>query len=781
MNSRDLYRISLYVMLTLATLVLSIDATGDNRLAMLYPPAVAVVAAFAYLFIDRRAGAGIAQGTARALCLGGFLLTGLEFYYDPTLLVLALGHLLVYMQIVLILLAKTVERDWYLIGVGVAQVVVGGFLSQSDQVGMVLFAWAVTTLWVLSLFYLQREAQRSGVKAPAQATATATVAPAPPATEPYPGLIDRPFLSSTAVAAAVTLALGGVIFLALPRRNDIAYSGGRGDPRGRQHMTGFTETVRLGDLGEMLESEQVVMTVQVSDDATGATVQPDPATLWRGTTLVTYKSKRWRRLDYWSIEQRPGWLRRPDGSKRVLRQDIRLEPTDSEVLFGLRPILRARNNEFNPPNFNQIDGGLIRPDMQPRRIRGEAPPQAKPGSYEYVVRSLDDPGPGPVPQPKEKYPESGLIADLLQIPEGEKPDPLRLRRTLRTIAEGVVRGVPADRPADRARKLAEYLGNNPEFHYSLRDETIDPNVDPIEDFLVNRKRGNCEYYASALTLLLRSIDIPARMANGFKGGDWNNFTGVVTVRQRHAHTWVEALVGREPDPKERRQTMPLWLTLDPTPGDDATKAEDFWYPWRQFTDSVRFYWVFYVVGFNSDRQERVLYQPIRALAADAKRGFAMMGQGATEAADWLFSFRTVGSFFSVRGLVVSVLAMLLLTAVAWLIRRVARKVLARLRARRDAAKGLAAGVAFYRRAAQILADYGLDRAPAETPREFARRAAAQLADDGPTAQAVADVPPLVVDAFYRIRFGRVEPRPEALQHIEGRLDALEATLRGAPR
>ena len=74
-------------------------------------------------------------------------------------------------------------------------------------------------------------------------------------------------------------------------------------------------------------------------------------------------------------------------------------------------------------------------------------------------------------------------------------------------------------------------------------DVVDPKLDPVEDFLVNRKEGHCEYFASALALLLRSIDIPARMVNGFKGGDWNELAQVMNVRQKHAHSWVEAYIG----------------------------------------------------------------------------------------------------------------------------------------------------------------------------------------------------------------------------------------------
>ena len=55
-------------------------------------------------------------------------------------------------------------------------------------------------------------------------------------------------------------------------------------------------------------------------------------------------------------------------------------------------------------------------------------------------------------------------------------------------------------------------------------DIFDPKLDPVEDFLVNRKAGHCEYFASALALLLRSVDIRSRVVNGFKGGDWNELT-----------------------------------------------------------------------------------------------------------------------------------------------------------------------------------------------------------------------------------------------------------------
>ena len=97
-----------------------------------------------------------------------------------------------------------------------------------------------------------------------------------------------------------------------------------------------------------------------------------------------------------------------------------------------------------------------------------------------------------------------------------------------------------------------YLRESGEFSYSLKMDVADPTIDPVEDFLVNRKAGHCEYFASALAMLLRSVGIPARVVNGFKGGDWNDLAQILYVRQKHAHSWVEVYLGEDPEPTPPR-------------------------------------------------------------------------------------------------------------------------------------------------------------------------------------------------------------------------------------
>ncbi len=192
----------------------------------------------------------------------------------------------------------------------------------------------------------------------------------------------------------------------------------------------------------------------------------------------------------------------------------------------------------------------------------------------------------------------------------------------------------------------------------------------------------------------------------------------------------------------------------------------------QITDLIRYFWIFYVVGFNADRQNRFLYGPIRELIKEAQRGFSIMYDGLRA----LLHFPSMESFFSFRGFLVSFGALLLLAGFARLLTWVVGRVIRRFAgAKLDDSPGMV-GIQFYRRLVVLLAEYGLERPPAETPLEFARRASIFLAGHGSGSEAIADVPPLVVNAFYQVRFGEHTMREDDFAHVTARLDAFEAHL-----
>ncbi len=176
--------------------------------------------------------------------------------------------------------------------------------------------------------------------------------------DPYPGLLNGAFLVAAVRVPLTTLALGGVIFLLMPRRSSMARTNTSVGPA--RYLTGFDEEVKLGQLGEILENDSVVMSIELFDSDRNR-IAPPVEPLWRGVTMAVYENGRWHR-------QRPETSSFPSQpiqrlkSNKIVRQHIRLEATDSTVLFGLRPMLDATAGPRTMPELNANDGTLLRTD-----------------------------------------------------------------------------------------------------------------------------------------------------------------------------------------------------------------------------------------------------------------------------------------------------------------------------------------------------------------------------------------------------------------------------------
>ena len=759
MTFQTLYRAGMYVMLTLATLAYSIDSTGDNKLAMLYPPAAAIVGAMALFTVDRKPSLALNRKVGDWLAVGSVLLALLEFSYDRTMLLLALAHWLFYLQTIKSFLVKTIEDDWFLMALGIVQVLVGAVLSQSDAVGIVLFLWSLSALWVLGLFHLNREAVRnSGTIGLSRAESGAGIERA------YKGLVGSSFLLRNLAVVLLTMAMGAFFFLLLPRRNASAQFLG---PRGAaKHLTGFEETVQLGQLGEILENEEIVMSVELLDQA-GRNFRPHSEPLWRGVTLSHYRKGSWNRPPS-AIRYAPGSrpdlrsdsdqdalaaVESPPEMASYIRQLITLESSDSRTLFSLCPAVFSTSAYWDKPYFEPRDGTLHR--------RGPLGVQ-----YRYEVYStLDD---------RSREVEGRPMGQYLRELQGRSMDFEPIRTKFEAIAAPIVEGLPKDDLERRARALEKHLRDSGDFHYTLQMGRVDRSLDPTLDFLLNRKRGHCEYFASSLALLLRSVGVPSRVVNGFKGGDWNDLGKVMYVRQKHAHSWVEAYVGD--DAKGR----PRWIILDPTPAYERTAAvptsgglgEAF----RQAADFFRWVWSTWVVGFDSDRQNRLIYTPFKWVLSESRDGFLIMWAALKSLLSGRVKVRQLSNIFSFGGFVVSFTILLLLVflvrAASWALKRLAQA----LKGPDGEDPSLAAGILFYKRLTKALSQRGYDRSSSETPGEFARRAASELHADEPAVRNCSGVPSQVVEAYYRVRYGGLELGETELASLTAGLEQLELAL-----
>lgn len=152
--------------------------------------------------------------------------------------------------------------------------------------------------------------------------------------------------------------------------------------------------------------------------------------------------------------------------------------------------------------------------------------------------------------------------------------------------------VPGDLPpTELANRLSARLQG---FRYTL-DNPSGGAANPMEDFLEHSRAGHCEYFASALALMLRYRGIPARVVNGYRRGPWNPDGGYWLVTQNEAHSWVEYF----------DRTSRSWQVADPTPA--APEAEgtsaSLWEGLTRWLDALSYRWDRYVVRFSDQDQQ----------------------------------------------------------------------------------------------------------------------------------------------------------------------------------
>jgi len=143
----------------------------------------------------------------------------------------------------------------------------------------------------------------------------------------------------------------------------------------------------------------------------------------------------------------------------------------------------------------------------------------------------------------------------------------------------------------RARAVEQYLQTN--FGYTLElPGARDP--DPLARFLFERKKGHCEYFATSMTMMLRTLGIPARIVNGFRGGEFNDLTSSYIVREKDAHSWVEAYFPEYG-----------WVTFDPTPAGPGMSPASGWSRVALYMDALQQAWREWIVNYDFSHQARL--------------------------------------------------------------------------------------------------------------------------------------------------------------------------------
>jgi protein-glutamine gamma-glutamyltransferase len=458
------------------------------------------------------------------------------------------------------------------------------------------------------------------------------------------GTATRPLGLGLAVVVAVavvgTLGLTVLLFTIIPRVEAALPFGGRSS----KALTGFTDRVELGAFGTLELDDAVAMRVRLPAGPVAAELEP--FLRWRGVTLDRFDGRVWsagtrRQMILRASDGIPVGLGRVDRPVALVTQEVFLEPIGTDTIFALSPPVRIT-----------VDGTVRIDDTVALSVpaaRARLTYTAESALGARLVERL-----GPIAR-----------ARYLQLPEL----PPRIPELARRITAG------ATTPAEQAGRLTAWLSRELRYSLELEQRTT---LEPLEEFLFVRRAGNCEYFAAALAVMLRTLDVPARVVNGFQRGEWNPYGEYWVVRMRDAHSWVEANLDG------------AWTTLDPSPRGAAPPA-----PISALTlyiDGLRMRWYRYVVGWS--RQDQ-LY------AASAVRRLAW---------SWPMSPRLSGPDAPRGTLVTTLLGVVAVGMVVWGVQHARRGRRARTAAMPD----------FYVKALARLARRGLRPAPSETAREFSR-------------------------------------------------------------
>jgi transglutaminase-like putative cysteine protease len=283
--------------------------------------------------------------------------------------------------------------------------------------------------------------------------------------------------------------------------------------------SGLSSSMSPGNIGRLLESDEIAFR------ALFASTPPPPERLyWRGPVLGVFNGRTWtpRSTDGRSA---PPSLRAL--GTEAADYTVTLEPTRRDWLFALdMPVDASGAADLSPRLLP--DGQLVAGRLITERTR-------------YRLRSVTEFRLGDNETPL-------ALQAWLQLPPGFNPRTLDLALQLRREVPGAMQSRSAD-----AALVSEVLRrfNQEKFVYTLQPPTLGRNS--VDEFLFDTRAGFCEHYASAFVVLMRALDIPARVVTGYQGGEYNPVDGFLTIRQSDAHAWAEVwLAGRG------------WVRVDPT-------------------------------------------------------------------------------------------------------------------------------------------------------------------------------------------------------------------------
>lgn len=647
-------------------------AAGSGMAALLVsgeipaPLAWVSVAAFglSWLLGERIAGQGVLLWNTGLLV--ALLYLGLGVFtgsYDPVVAACIFALLLSLNR----LFNRRTVRDYSFINLAALLMIAGGAALTGDLLyGLCFVVFAVASTWSMTLTLLRKEIEDEA--------AQNRIADGGLAALTSRRLISAPFLGVLGGLAFAGLGVAALIFISFPRVSLGLWQRAAPQPTTR---AGFSSEVELGGHGRIKDDARIAFRFQLVDEEPRG---PKFERHWKGATFDTFDGVAWKDSSPPARPLTQGPYRwydlQPARSLHTEKYEVELEADDlGDTLFTTGDVQSLRFlRKRGESRWANVGPRLHMDGLGDLSAAGHGTGVGE-VRYEFVTTPVRHEGP---PRGLGRDYEEPMMEQYLQLPEGMNPAILRLAERL----------VGDKDPADAAHAVDLHLRG---FSYSLEQEPSSD--DPLSSFLFDVKSGHCEYFASAMTVLLRAGGIPARMVTGFYGGTRTEAGNYYVVRQGDAHAWVEVYfpgVG--------------WAVFDPTPaaarpGSLETVAARM----RLLIDSMRMMWRDSVLDFDLAAQVRGL-RSMAQIARDTNQRVRSATLRAPE----------VGSLGRGVAAVTGALGLVGVGLVFWRRRRPSTSSEEVSRSQKRARK-------LYRALLSRLGRHGLLRHPSETARELLAR------------------------------------------------------------
>jgi len=740
--------------------------------------------------------------------------TVMEFIAQPSQRQLySIARLLVFVQMIMLFQEKTYRIFGQLCVFSLLQVVVASLLSVSLEFGVLLFIYAILAVVTMALFsnykLLRRiqltKSRRSivvGVEESAENTESKnpwlfllggeykTMARRSYAAQ-LDGIVSNGFFKHMFGSAAVVLLFVVVFFYAIPRSGSSAWQ--HPGMTGRQR-TGLTREMRLGGIGNILRDDSLALRVVFIKESTGEPFEAvDPYLV--GIYLTKYGTSGDGHANWSapSVSLNPGmyeveyYEQYDEHLDYLVRQDITLELTynnaqrsSQPLLVGVEPSFRitdtpekVRRNPYTGQLFFDTRSRTARVDQMRYELITTAYANRSGVAETRTLTNQNQIQPVFIKGGRQRRQYYAVRRECSGYPEFLS----QLKGFTDTLLDEEV-----DLDRSNVTAVSSFLSNflrfNADYKYSLSQFDVasqrNQDLDPVVDFVINHKTGHCEYFASALALMLRTQGFQSRVVMGYFGGEYNPVGKHYRMANSNAHAWVEVLippseVGEVAIEYPDADLMGAWMRLDPTPLSDETLTRSMVDDVVDSFEYLQYLWDNYVLRIDPSDQGKMLgaiglEKVGRENAELSVRFLQMVGVD--------FSKGFLRNLLNPTVLISIVVGLVLILIFA---KTIGTLIKGRTRHRRKMRGSLQATVTVYLKLEQILARHKIIREHHQTQLEFAVLAGSRLSTSGLN-ENLCCLPKRIVEMFYRLRFGDNELDVELESQLLGELAILRTAL-----